>query len=346
MELDNRQLATLVWSAITVVALLIAPRVRRAVLASMTSIFKAMASWKILAPLTVYFLYATSVVMLAARHELWHTGLLVETLIIIFFVGLPMLFNANNVRSGDQLVKKTARQTLGVTALIAFFIGLEPFPLIGELILLPAVAALVIFSVVANDSPEQKKAKKVLDSLLAIIGFWLAWRTVKITSAEWTSYEAVRSIEELLLSMLLPLSLLPMVYIFAMVIGYESLFTRLQFVTKNRKLPTYKKIAIVFRFNLRLGLLNDFSGIWQRGLTEVERFHETITFLQGFRRAVRMRDKKLRDYNQQIRDRAGSSGVDDHGLQLDRREFHESKRGFNFIAIYANGPVQKCTRPL
>ena len=323
-ELDNRQIATLIWSVIIVIGLAVWPKVRRIAWPALLDVLRSMAKWQIIVPFTVYFAYSIGVIALANHLKLWHDSLFIDTVIIILFVGVPMFMNANTAKDADSLIKKALRDAIGISALLVFYIGLEPFSLIGELILLPIISLLSILSVAAR-KPEQKPAKRLIDGALAILGAWLIWRTTAVIISSWSNKEVHQSAEELLLSVLLPLALLPTVYIFAIVMRYESLALSLPSFNDKKRIPLHVWAAIIVHLNVRLGLLGNFIGLWRQQLAQTSSCREASICLQEFKKAVRIRDQKMRDYQKHMRKMTGVHGADNEGLQIDRREYRESK---------------------
>jgi hypothetical protein len=335
-ELDNRQIATLIWSGIIVASLVAWPKVRRTAWPALLDVLRSMAKWQIVIPFTVYFAYSIGVIALAGHLMLWHSSLFIDTVIIILFVGVPMFMNANTAKDADSLIKKTLRDAVGISALLVFYIGLEPFSLTGELVLLPVISLLSILSVAAR-KPEQKPAKRLIDGALVILGVWLMWRTTAVITSSWSNKEVHQSAEELLLSVLLPLALLPTVYVFALVMRYESLTYSLPNFNDKKRTPLYVWAAIIVHLNVRLGMLGNFIGLWRQQLAQTGNYSEASFCLREFKKAVHMRDRKLRSYREHLHKMTGVHGVDSEGLQLDRREYYESKTSLRSLLYMQMG---------
>lgn len=132
---SNRELATAILAAVFVATILLIPRTRRQVLPSLVAILKVLANIKILGLFAAYFAYAALLVVAAWILGAWEISLLKDTLIVVVFVGLPLLFNANEIRNGLHLVTKVIKETIGVAALIVFYVSLVSLPLWAELIM-------------------------------------------------------------------------------------------------------------------------------------------------------------------------------------------------------------------
>lgn len=107
LELDTRQIATLIWFITIILALSLWHQTRRAAWPAFKEVVRTAATWKVIVPIAAYFTYATLATVTLNSVGIWQNFPLIEALIVIFFVGLPMFFNANNEKSGEQLFKKT-----------------------------------------------------------------------------------------------------------------------------------------------------------------------------------------------------------------------------------------------
>lgn len=334
VELDARQQATLIWFGIVVIALILWPKTRKVLFYAVKDILKTMATWKIIVPFAIYFIYATTVIWIAHTIDLWSDNLLTDTLIIIFFVGIPMFANANSQKSGSELITKTLRETIGISAIIAFYVGLEPLSLVGEMILQPIVTAISIFALFASYDAKNKPIQKVMNGALGIIGLWLITRTIYVIASTWHTNDVNTSFAELLLSILLPLSLLPIVYIFALVMRYEIIFRAAKNFNQNQHVPKFAYIAIFTGLNVRLAPLNELGGIWLQKVVESDSRKGANTVLNDLKTAIREQRKRSRVRSKRLRTMKGKSGADSSGLQLDRREFYESKNDLENL-LYA-----------
>lgn len=90
MELTARELATaIVFVTIITVAVLLS-RDRSQLVDAAVGVLKALLAWKLWLVILAYLVYAAGVVVIAHFLGLWSTELLKDTLIVVFFVGLPI----------------------------------------------------------------------------------------------------------------------------------------------------------------------------------------------------------------------------------------------------------------
>ncbi len=324
-ELDNRQVATLIWVLVIVMLLILWPQTRRAAWPALKEVLRAMATWKIIVPIITYFTYAALAVFITYKIDIWHEYPATDALIIVLFVGLPMFANAFREKGGDQLLKKTLRNTIGASALIAFYVALAPLSLAGELVVQLIIGVLTIFSIFAGRSAEYNPAKKLFDGALVVIGLWLIVRTAVIIISSWQIKDVVGTTDALTLSILLPLLLLPAVYIFALIMRYEMIFMVSKNFNNGKKMSMSAKLACLIGMSIQLGPLNSLGGIWLQKLNEASSFREALSVTSTLKRAYRKQRRKNKNRNKRLYRMKCAEGVDENGLQLDRREFYESK---------------------
>lgn len=135
MELTSRELATGIVVVAFVLLALLLTKDRKELLRPLLGVVKAFAAWKVWTVVLAYLIFVAAVVVLAHSVGVWSGDLLKDTLIIAFFVGLPILLNSAKFRDGLGVVKHVVKEVLDVAALLVVYLNLAPFPLWGELIL-------------------------------------------------------------------------------------------------------------------------------------------------------------------------------------------------------------------
>lgn len=326
MEVTNRELASTILAVVFVSAFALVPKLRRHVGSSFSNFLHLLFVWKIQLPLLTYFAYAFAVVYIAWRLGAWDLSLLKDSIILAFFVGLPMLFSATNVRDGTKLVRDVVRDTAGVSALVIFYLGLGSLPLWGELLLQPLLILLALVAAVAHHTPEHRPAEKLANALLGIIGVALIVYTTGLVSSTWDAETVSDALASFTLSVWLPIALIPFVYIFAFIMHCESILTRLSFFN-DKKNPTLRvRLSCICGLRFSTRLASEFAGPWCGQLARSSGFRGAIHTMREFRQAVRERDRTLKAHEARLVQLAGVEGVDENGLRLDRREFYATKK--------------------
>lgn len=188
LELNNRELAGVAWLAVLVVSVSLIPTWRSAIWPSVLGIFQAFRNWKVWLPLLLYFAYVAAVVHVAWRWGLWSSELLLDTLIVAMFVGLPLVASASDIGKGSKLVGDVVRDVVGITALLVFYIGLAPLSLPAEFVLQPVI--LVLSLLVGFGQAERTSGGRVAGVLLGIVGLALIVHTTRVIVGTWRSDDA------------------------------------------------------------------------------------------------------------------------------------------------------------
>jgi len=323
LELNNRELAGVVWFAILVGTVSLIPRWRSAIWPSVLGLFQAFRNWKVWLPLLAYFAYVAAVAHVAWRGGLWSSGLLLDTLIVAMFVGLPLVMSASDVGKGSKLVGDVVRDVVGITALLVFYIGLAPLSLPVELVLQPVI--LVLSLLVGFGQAERSPGGRMAGVLLGIVGIALIVHTTRVIVGTWRSDIAFDALGELGVSVLLPVASIPFVYIFAFIIHAETILTMLPFFN-NRETPLVRvRLACVWGLHFSTRFASAFTGNWRGQLARTTGFRDANTVMRDFREAVRQHERHVQEHDRRIEEMTGIDGLDEDGLQLDRREFHATK---------------------
>lgn len=220
---DNRQWAALVWLLIFA-AFVLAWRDSRYMAAGLLRKF---CSPKILVPVLVFAGYCAGVIAAGAALGGWTPGLATDT--VVWFGGaLVLLFRATEVAGKRQFIRHSLVEPLRIAALIVFFVGLFPLALWAELLLLPTAVLAVTLSVVAAGRREDAAAKRLVDFAITAGGLgllgWAMYRTVE----DWSAVGSAETVRALLLPMWATVAVVPVVYLFGVLMGYEVVARRIQ----------------------------------------------------------------------------------------------------------------------
>jgi hypothetical protein len=325
MELTTRELASVVLLTCVAVTLLAIPNTRRGLVPGLREVAKAFFVAKTLLVVFAYLLYTAGIAALASSMGAWHFDLLKDTLIITFFVGFPIVMNASDIRTGETLIRKVIRDTVGVSVILAFYLNIEPLPLWGELLLQPSITFSVLMAAVAQREEKTKKTATFFNVLIAITGMGLFVYTTVQIALNWQSYDLSQLLSTFTLSIWLPVLLMPFVYVLAFVMHCEMILVRLPFFNDKKKSKLRARWALLAGLRFSTHLASSFNGIWLRRIAQARGFQEGLRVMQEFRKSLRAEAEAERQHLNRLRDFAGVDGDDEQGLRLDRREFAETK---------------------
>lgn len=91
MELNTRELASIIIFIATVALAFVLSKDRQSLWKSLTNVVKAFLAWKVWSAVFVLLLHSVAIVLLVAWLGFWTVDLLKDTIIVVFFTGIPLL---------------------------------------------------------------------------------------------------------------------------------------------------------------------------------------------------------------------------------------------------------------
>ncbi len=284
-QLTNRDIALLVWLTMFVIFLLVNRDIRntlkphlRTLLVSKLTIF-----------LLILMAYMSFVTTAGYKVGAWQLWMLKDTLYWFFGSALVTFFTINQASKDERYFTRIVSQNLRFAVVLDFVINLYVFPLVVELLLLPAATLLAMLVVVAGTKPEYAQVKAVLQWLIALVGLAiLAHAGLEVVSSP-HSLATVSNLEALLLPLVLTILLLPLVYVFALYASYEELHTQLKIFSRDKTLTRFATWQIVKACRGRLSEVRRFSGNFMVNVRSAENRTEIVAVTNEFKAAGRSR---------------------------------------------------------
>lgn len=339
--MNNRELATFILLGAGVVALVWS----RAGRETLPSLVKQLFASKITPFLVSYVAIVAGGVWLADRLSLWTTDLLGSTVLWFLLVGFVWFVNISDAGKDPDFFKRRFLGTLGVTAVFEFFVNAYVMPLPLEL-----VAQVFLLIVVATNafSIGDEKYKPVATATAGILVFatlGLLIYSVTNLAAGWDSLDKHGLVNGLLMPIWLTAVAVPVLYLFAFYMGYESLFNHLSFLNNDRKPSVRAQLGIISALRGALVDVQQFRGGPARDAARARTARDARDAVRRFKdeRAIDLAARAAA--RQALVDNAGRTGVDEHGLLLDRREFAETKDALRWLATCHMGWYRNEDRP-
>ena len=351
MEFTTREIATGILMIAFVLIVFSFNKDRKELLQSFLKVVKAFAAWKVWTAFLAYLVYFAGVVALAHSLGFWSTALLKDTLTTCLFVGAPILLNSTSFNNGAAMVKHVVNEVLGITALLVVYINLAPFPLWGELILQTSLFFCVALAVVAKREPKTVSVGKFFERLMGIVVLGvLIYATVRVIT-HFREFNWGDEVAAFALSVWLPVSLLPFIYVFGLIAACEATLVRAKFHNDRKRLPLSVKLGFLFGIHGSLRYASSFTGRWLSRLATGNSFRGTRLTMRDYRQAVRSKTRANRERRRHLKQNSGATGVDEDGLWRDRREFHETKEALDYLfytqmGLYRNRGGHYWTEPI
>jgi len=279
--LNNREEATLIWVAVFGVWAL----TRKTVRASIWQVFRSFAQRQILIVSVVMISYIAIVVLALYEVNVWRASLAKDTCLWVFGSAFVLVMNLDGAREGMTYFGRMLIHSLRVALVVEFVVGLYPFNLLVEMILVPLLFVLGALRAVAGMNEEYAPVRRGLDFVLAVIGFaLLAWTSYAIVH-DFHSFASQENFRRFLLPPVLTLAFLPFMYALALYMAYEILFVRLDAFTENKKLARQAKRRIIALCGANLERLGRFSRGSVGELMNLKTEDDVLSMIHRFRSA-------------------------------------------------------------
>jgi hypothetical protein len=329
---NNRQWAALVW-LLVLGAFALARRDSRHMV---TDVVRHFCELKVLVPVFLFAAYCAGLIAAGAALGAWTPERTTDT--VVWFGGaLALLFRATEVAKERQFIRHSLVEPMRVAALLVFFVGLFPLPLWAELVLLPIGVLAVALTVVASGQKEHAAAKRLGDSVLtagglALIG-WATYRTLRA----WGTVGSADTVRALLLPIWATAAVVPVVYLFSVLMGYEQVALHIGNATSlpSRTMGSFAGVASVLK--LRVRELATFDTFWAARVAEAGSFEAARAVASEYRQSLRDEEEAKRRGEGRLRKYAGVQGTDEEGRQIDEREFDVTRTALQWLATVQMG---------
>src|SRR5699024_5321441 len=186
-----------------------------------------------------------------------------------------------------------------------------------------------MLTIIGKHDPKTAAAGKLFEGLTGLIGIGLiAYVTIRVAT-RFNELDWEHEATTFALSVWLPVSLIPFIYVFGLIASCEATLVRAKFHNGREALPFAARLAFVLGVRGSLRYATYFTGRWLPELAKQKSFRDASRTMREYRRSVRNNARQNHERRRRLRKQAGSTGVDENGLWLDRREFHETKEALD-----------------
>lgn len=219
---------------------------------SMVDVIKCACKVKLIIPFALMIIYTILLVRLFRRTILWDVIYIKDIVIWVLFVGIPYSYNA--VSKGDEkhYFRNLFMDNIKFIVLIEFFMGTFTFDFWIELLLQAGIIFLTLLHVVSGLKEETKRVQKLLDVVLAMVGFVVLYYTIKAAMGAYTDVEPIELIVSFMIPIVLSVAFIPCAYLLALVAKYETVFMRMGFKEpKDKSIRLKRHVKIILACGLR-----------------------------------------------------------------------------------------------
>lgn len=276
---NNREWAVFFWAAVAVAWILW----RRDLRTAFRQVVHAALTPKILTPLLVMGAWATGLVLIGRRWELWKPTLTTDTSLWFVTSGLVMFGGSQESATRPHFFRRKATSTLKVTPLVEGYAQLLVLGLPVELALQPVAALLGALSAVASTQHRYRPVRRLINSIATLLGVALFTYVTLGLLTSWRDLDKAELLRQLALPIWLTVGLLPYIYCLGLYMAYELAFLRLRWASESSSPASLRiKVALVLGLRGDARAVAAFVGPWPSRLASATSLTECRRVIRDF----------------------------------------------------------------
>ena len=282
--LSTREWATLIWGCIFMLYVLCHREIRKSLWNVIVIFFdkKLRILWEII------LLYVLTITMVFCYLPIWENIYIKDIIIWFLFSGLIYCMNAVSSEADETYIKKILKDNLKFTMILEFFMSTFTFNIWIELAIIPVITIITVMNVIAERKEEYKSVHKLLDSILAIAGFWIFYETIKIGINEYRQLNIINTLVSFIIPIVYLILIIPLEYILELYSKYEVLFLRMTFKEeKDKRIRLHHRTAIFRECNFSVRKILLFQREYMIQMYALMKEDEFNQLMQKFRSACK-----------------------------------------------------------
>ena len=282
--LSTREWATLIWGCIFMLYVLCHREIRKSLWNVIVIFFdkKLRILWEII------LLYVLTITMVFCYLPIWENIYIKDIIIWFLFSGLIYCMNAVSSEADETYIKKILKDNLKFTMILEFFMSTFTFNIWIELAIIPVITIITVMNVIAEKKEEYKSVHKLLDSILAIAGFWVFYETIKIGINEYKQLNIINTLVSFMIPIVYLILIIPLEYILELYSKYEVLFLRMTFKEeKDKRIRLHHRTAIFRECNFSVRKILLFQREYMIQMYALMKEDEFNQLMQKFRSACK-----------------------------------------------------------
>lgn len=282
--LSTREWATLIWGCIFMLYVLCHWEIRKSLWNVIVIFFgkKLRILWEII------LLYVLTITIVFCYLPIWENIYIKDIIIWFLFSGLIYCMNAVSSEADETYIKKILKDNLKFTMILEFFMSTFTFNIWIELAIIPVITIITVMNVIAERKEEYKSVHKLLDSILAIAGFWIFYETIKIGINEYKQLNIINTLVSFMIPIVYLILIIPLEYILELYSKYEVLFLRMTFKEeKDKRIRLHHRTAIFRECNFSVRKILLFQREYMIQMYALMKEDEFNQLMQKFRSACK-----------------------------------------------------------
>lgn len=331
-QMNNREYASIILMGLIAIYLLTKGKLL-SVIKSFADVVKCALSPKILIPALILVTYSALLIYGAFEFGFWNTGILLDTILEVVFVGFPSMLIASKATSVTSIKNELIVPEVRFGALASFYINLVCFPIPFEV----ALQVVLLFLGIGHAQFSSRRDVSNLclfENMRVVLCIIVCVATTLLLSNAWFSMDWGVELSSLFLSIWYPVFIMPYVLALAYYASLESMAMRIKVSEENLPTKEFIKIAMALLPNFRY--IRHFNGWNAHEYLECLNPSEKACYLGTFKREI---DTVAANANAKVKrfeSGKGSNGFDEDGIWLDWTHLEEMKSFLWTIASLEN----------
>ncbi len=245
---STREMATMIWVLILLPFILNKKENRKALL-NVIRAFKL----KLIISILVLIGYVTCIILILYKCKFWDSSMIKDTIFWIIFTGIGISFKYDSKLSIREFFYESFKDNIRIMLIFEFLFSTYTFSILIELLLLPLSTFIIGIKTISERDEKLKPVNKLMMSVEVLLGLVITIFTLKNIVNNIDTITSVINLKNFILPIILGVSLLPYIYLFAVYMGYETLFFRL-YIGSEKSKYIIKKAKMVLLVNCKLNL--------------------------------------------------------------------------------------------
>lgn len=331
-QMDNREYASIILLGLLAIYLLAKGKFL-SVIKSFADVIKLALNPKILIPVLILVTYSALLIYGAFAFGFWNTGILLDTILEVVFVGFPSISIASKATSVTSIKNELIVPEVGFGALASFYINLACFPIPFEV----ALQVVLLFLGIGHalfSSRRDVSNLRLFESMGTVLGIIVFVAATLLLSNAWLSTDWGDELFSLILSIWYPIFIAPYVLALAYYASLESMYMRINVAGEKLPKKEFINITIVLFPNFRyIRHFNRWNAHeYLECLNPPEKASYLATFKYEVDTAAANADAKVKRFESG----KGRSGFDEDGIWFDWTYLEEMKSFLWTIASLEN----------
>lgn len=331
-QMDNREYASIILMGLIAIYLLTKGKLL-SVIKSFADVVKCALSPKILIPALILVTYSALLIYGAFEFGFWNTGILLDTILEVVFVGFPSMLIASKATSVTSIKNELIVPEVRFGALASFYINLVCFPIPFEV----ALQVVLLFLGIGHAQFSSRRDVSNLclfENMRVVLCIIVCVATTLLLSNAWFSMDWGVELSSLFLSIWYPVFIMPYVLALAYYASLESMAMRIKVSEENLPTKEFIKIAMALLPNFRY--IRHFNGWNAHEYLECLNPSEKACYLGTFKREIDTVAANANAKVKRVESGKGSNGFDEDGIWLDWTHLEEMKSFHWTIASLEN----------